>query len=816
MIATLFDLFILMLFVSGISMAAVGWYARRFTARVPAATPFILLMFGAAAWSILYALDFLTTTLPLRIFYHNLRFLFLPFLSVLELWLVIAYVNRMEWLRRDWTLPALVIPFISALLAITSPYHTLFQYGFSISTNGPVPVLLYSQGWFYQIYLLYSYILLALAIILLVTESRKRGTAREMSTLLLLTALAFPTVISYLSEYFHIPFPGINLTPAVLWIAAILYAIALFRYRFLDIVPIARSRLIEALSNPVLVLDNDERVIDTNPAACSLFSIAPTGALGKRVGEIVPDWPEFLALCSEKTPYKRDLALLRQDRMHYYLGSTEPILTRNGVAEGHLIFLQDVTELKKTEEALRVKTEELDQYFTTSLDLFCIADTAGYFRRLNPEWEKSMGYSLAEMEGGRFLDFVHPDDLPATLSAMADLKAQKEVLNFTNRYRHRDGTYRWIEWRSFPKGDRIFAAARDITERKRIEEALRENEEKYRSIIDEMQDIFYRTDPAGKITMLSPSATKLAGYDSKDDLIGRDVTSVYSDPAGRNGLLTALREKGSVYAYPLTLRTRDGTIHHVTTSSHFYRDARGSILGVEGVIHDITEQWQAEEALRIANKKLNLLSSITRHDIRNQLMALMAFLELSVESIDRPAELAEFLKKNQKIADTIARQITFTKGYEDLGIKAPAWQQVNTVMERAIGVLPVQDVSISIGTDGLEIFADPLVEKVFYNLIDNALRHGGEKVKTIRVTTHAAGSSLVLAFEDDGVGIPAGDKEVIFDKGFGTNTGLGLFLTREILSLTGITIAETGVFGEGARFEMTIPLGGFRFRRPEA
>jgi len=103
------------------------------------------------------------------------------------------------------------------------------------------------------------------------------------------------------------------------------------------------------------------------------------------------------------------------------------------------------------------------------------------------------------------------------------------------------------------------------------------------------------------------------------------------------------------------------------------------------------------------------------------------------------------------------------------------------------------------------------VEKVFYNLIDNTLRYGGDKLTTIRITSHAEGPALVLVFEDDGVGVAERDKKVIFDKGFGKNTGLGLFLTREILSITGLTIAETGVAGSGARFEITIPAGGFRF-----
>jgi|GEM_PF-401097 len=807
-----FDLIITLLFVSGISMAAVGLYARRFTARVPAATPYVLLMFGAAAWSILYALDLLTASLPLRVFYHNLRFLFLPFFSVLELWLVLAYMNKTEWLRREWAALILVIPVISAILAITSPYHTLFRYNFSIDITGPVPVLQYSESIFFLIYNLYSFILLALAIILLVAESRKRGTLWEIQTTLLITALAFPTIFNYIAQFYQIPFPGLNPTPAFLWIAAILYTIAIFRYQFLDIVPIARSRLVDALTEPVLVLDTQGRIIDMNPATGWLFSITKASALRRPVEDVVPDWPEFLSLCRETTMQRRNLTRIRDDGVYYYIGTAEPLLTPGGEIEGSLIFLQDVTDLKTAEEALLQKTEELDQYFSTSLDLFCIADTQGYFRRLNHEWEKTLGYPLAELEGKRFLDFVHPDDLPATLSAIADLKSQTEVLNFTNRYRHRDGTYRWIEWRSFPKGDRIFAAARDITERKRMEEALRESEEKYRAIIDEMQDIFYRTDIVGKITMLSPSAARLAGYDSNSLLLGQNVTSVYADPAGRDKLLVALRERGSVYAYPLDLKLRDGSIRHVTTSSHFYRDAGGIIQGVEGVIHDITEQRKAEEALRMANKKLNLLSSITRHDIRNQLMALMAFLELSVESIDKPAELAEFLKKNQTIAETIARQITFTKEYEDLGVKAPFWQEVRASIENAVAGLPVRNVRISVETPpGLEIFADPLVEKVFYNLIDNALRYGGERMTTIRITSFTRSSSLVLVFEDDGGGIADRDKNVIFDKGFGKNTGLGLYLSQEILIITGITIAETGIFGKGARFEMTIPEGGYRF-----
>lgn len=134
--------------------------------------------------------------------------------------------------------------------------------------------------------------------------------------------------------------------------------------------------------------------------------------------------------------------------------------------------ISDITEQKAAENALIEKTEELDKYFTYTLDLLCIADTDGNFRRLNNAWESTLGYKLQDLEGKPFLDFVHPDDLDATLAAMADLSKGNEVLSFTNRYLHKDGSYRFIEWRSFPAGDLIYASARDITERRKAEEEI--------------------------------------------------------------------------------------------------------------------------------------------------------------------------------------------------------------------------------------------------------------------------------------------------------------------------------------------------------
>ena len=154
--------------------------------------------------------------------------------------------------------------------------------------------------------------------------------------------------------------------------------------------------------------------------------------------------------------------------------------------------------------------------------------------------------------------------------------------------------------------------------------------------------------------------------------------------------------------------------------------------------------------------------------------------------------------------------IRFTREYEEIGVKAPVWQDCRILVDNAAKEAPLGRVSlINDLPAGIEVYADPLITKVCYNLMDNAAKHGG-KIKIHPVLCDEPHGNHIIICEDDGEGIPDDEKEKIFDRGFGKNTGLGLFLSREILSITGITIRETGEPGKGARFEMTVPKGMYR------
>jgi signal transduction histidine kinase len=223
---------------------------------------------------------------------------------------------------------------------------------------------------------------------------------------------------------------------------------------------------------------------------------------------------------------------------------------------------------------------------------------------------------------------------------------------------------------------------------------------------------------------------------------------------------------------------------------------------------DIAERRKVESALETANKKLNLLSQITRHDISNRVFALLVDIDLAKEYAE-DVRLKDALEKVELTSLSIQDQITFTKDYQEIGSQAPAWYPVASIVKHAAEQLDLQGVDMDVRLGNTEIFADAMIKKVFYNLIDNALRHG-DHVTRIEFSTQDTADGLLIICQDNGVGVAPQDKTKIFAKGFGRDSGLGLFLIREILSITKISIHETGDYGKGARFEILIPKGDYR------
>ncbi len=370
----------------------------------------------------------------------------------------------------------------------------------------------------------------------------------------------------------------------------------------------------------------------------------------------------------------------------------------------------------------------------------------------------------------------------------------------------------------------------DITAEKNAEEVLRGNDEKIHLLLNSAAEGIYGLNMDGNCTFCNNSCLRLLGYRDADELLGRNmhwqIHAKYPDgthfPVEECRIFKAFNKGEGTHVDDEVLWRNDGTSFPAEYWSYPQRHD-GEVVGAVVTFLDITDRKEREremkyheqELMRISsslaavNKKLALLSHITRHDINNQLEVLLGYLSLlKYRKLD--PTLDEYFQKITTATERIAVMIRFTREYGSIGVNTPAWQDCRTLVDMAAKQAPLGQVVVNNEIPGsAEVFADPLIVKVFYNLMDNAVRYGG-KCTTIRFSVEETGDDHLVVCEDGGIGVPAEEKEKIFERGFGKNTGLGLALSREILDITGITIIETGEPGKGARFEMVVPKGAWR------
>jgi PAS domain S-box-containing protein len=357
------------------------------------------------------------------------------------------------------------------------------------------------------------------------------------------------------------------------------------------------------------------------------------------------------------------------------------------------------------------------------------------------------------------------------------------------------------------------AHVQDITEKKVVDDTIKKSEEKYRSLAENSPVGILTCDREGTITYVNQRVVEILGSPGVEktakinllhtkNLIASGFADILKDviDTGKPVLNTEMRYI-SVWDREVYLR-----IHIIPL--HTGRNTGGAMI----IIDDITERKRTEKALLISNKKLQLLSGITRHDILNHVMVIGGYLELAGNK-EMGEKLTAYCNNIRTANDAIRHQIEFTREYDELGAKEPDWYSPCLSADKT----GRGQVNIICECGDIEIFADPMIEKVFYNLYDNTIRHS-RGADEIRISCRPKGGKTgetghpdcLVIFEDNGCGVPDRMKERIFERGVGENTGLGLFLIREILAITGITIIETGIPGKGARFEMTVPAGAWR------
>ena len=394
------------------ALARYAWHRRP----APGATSFSLLMLTVAEWSLAYALELFSTDLPTILFWDNMTWLGAAFAPTLWLVFVLQYTGRARWLSRRNIAILMVEPLVTLLLVWTNQFHGLIESNIRLDTSHSFALLEVTYGAWYWINIAYSYLLLfvgaVLICMLILTLVRSTRLYLGQAGALLIAVLA-PWVGNALTISGLSPFPELDLTPFAFTVTGVAMASSLFLFRLLDIIPVAREAVIESMSDAVIVLDEQNRIVDLNPAAQRLAARTASRAVGRPFIQVFAAWPELVERYRDVTEADAEVVLGEGEALRYFDLRISPLYRRNGdlAVAGRLIILNDVTGHKQAEKMLRESEERFRNVFAEAPLGMAVIGLDGTLLQVNKTFCEMLGYGEQELAARTLSDITHPDDV---------------------------------------------------------------------------------------------------------------------------------------------------------------------------------------------------------------------------------------------------------------------------------------------------------------------------------------------------------------------------------------------------------------------
>jgi PAS domain S-box-containing protein len=481
---------------------------------------------------------------------------------------------------------------------------------------------------------------------------------------------------------------------------------------------------------------------------------------------------------------------------------------------GLSVFVKDATERKKVEEALRNSEDNYRSLFEKAGDGLVHVDLKGKIIDINAKAAEIAGVNRDQLLGKSFLKLglIGWKDIPMLLGRIkARAKGNPSGTTLDLSIRRKDGEERLIEvtptmmWREGKPVGQV-AIVRDVTDKRNIERSLRESQARFEGLFIGNPEAAAYLDLDFRIRDINPRFEELFEY-SLADVQGKHINDVVvpDDRRKEGEALDKDARKGYVYRNTVR-RKKDGSLIHVSVSAAPMTSEKG-IVGIVAMYKDVSDLKNAEKKLDSIIEKLRVVGSLTRHDVRNKLTAVVGNTYLLKKRFAGDPDAFECLRSVEAAVLEAERVFDFAGVYEKLGVEQLAYVDVKKAVDEAVGLFPdLKGVKIVNECGGLTVLADSLLRQLFHNLIDDSLKHG-EKLTHIRIRYEKSENQLKLVYEDDGVGISKDVKAKLFTEGFttGKGSGYGLYLIRRMMEVYGWTIHETGTPGKGAQFTINIP-----------
>jgi len=506
-------------------------------------------------------------------------------------------------------------------------------------------------------------------------------------------------------------------------------------------------------------------------------------------------------------------------------------LSKNGSPETVYCELADAinkTVSRKNAEEIVRKSEERYRELANSLpETVFETDLTGKITFLSQRAFKIIGLTCEDHEKGlNMLSFVVPEEREKAKENLK--KAFSGEKRGDNEYKlcKKDGTTLPVLVRTNPiisenKVTGLRGLVIDITERKKAEEIVRKSEERYRELANSVPEMVFECDLTGKIIYISQRAIEFTGF-TNEELEGRNMLD-FLVPEDRKRAIENMKRSfagENIGSSEYALFRKDGTTYPtlVRTSRII---SNNKVTGLRGIVIEITERKKTEKALReseihyrllaerehMTNEKLNVIGKLTRHDVRNKLSAVKANAYLLKKRVGANTEIANYIAAIEQSVEQTESLLEFSRIYEQIGTEQLKTMNVEDCFNEATSFFPdLQNVKVINECHGFSVMADSLLRQLFYNFIDNSIKHG-EKISRIRLHYWKEGNEAKLFYEDDGVGISSANKPRTFSEGFttGKGTGHGLCLVKRMMEVYGWKIEEAGEEGKGVKFVITIP-----------
>jgi PAS domain S-box-containing protein len=585
----------------------------------------------------------------------------------------------------------------------------------------------------------------------------------------------------------------------------------------------SRLRLItENMQDMLLLTDTNLICIFASASHKWILGYEPSELVGKNIYELIhPDDVARAMKAAEKALKNNsggtmEVRVRRADGSYIVSEGIGKILTdENGQVTGMMFTSRDITERRRIEQTLKASERKYRKLFEEAMDAIFVADAeTGILIDCNRAATALTGRAKSEIIG-MHQRFLHPPEESAGKfsKTFKQHRTSKKGVVLEGQVITKNGEVRDVAIKANlieVNGKKLLRGVfRDITGSKKISEKTRLQAR----LLNAVGQAIVATDLGGNITYWNRAAEQLYGW-QEAEVLGRNIVNVTPAETSQEQAMNIMNRliEGEHWSGEFIAKRRDGTIFPAIVTNSPITDDKGEIIGVIGVSTDISEQKWMQEVFDDAigkvvelNEKLRVVEGLTRHDLRNKLSALNGRLYLLKKRFGENPDAQQHLKEMESVSQQMLRIIEFEKIYVQVGAEELSYIDVERHLNEATFLFSdLKGATLVNECQGLMVLADSLLRQLFYNLIDNTLKYG-KKTRRIRVCYKEEENQLKLIYEDDGVGISDDVKSHLFQKGYGTGTGYGLYLIKRICEAYGWAIEETGKEGQGAQFTMIIP-----------